>query len=183
MQYILRDNKNSSLCVVSFKINSTYREKVSVIGEYWLPSRWGYPHSSQRGGYPILSNKGYSILPNGGYPIPGQDKEVPPFQVRTGGGDTPIPGHNERYPHLKSGQGVPPSQVRTGGTPIPGQDRGYSGVTTAPSRSVLGQDGGGGYPRTRIAQHVLATRQAVCLLRSGRRTFLFGLFLHSFRWI
>ena len=35
-----------------------------------------------------------------------------------------------------------------------------------------GQDGGGGYPG-RPTEGVLNTRQAVCLLRSRRRTFLF----------
>ena len=35
-----------------------------------------------------------------------------------------------------------------------------------------GQDGGQGYP-VRTTEGVLATRRAVCLLRSGRRTFLY----------
>ena len=50
-------------------------------------------------GYPILLNRGYSHpgSERGVYPIPGQNVDVPPSQVRTGRGEG----------------GIPPSKVRT----------------------------------------------------------------------
>ena len=115
-----------------------------------------------------------------------------PDRGRVGAGTT-IPGQGEVphprsvwgvYPHPSLGwRGVPPSQVR--GTPIQFLDgRGYphpsSGQGGTPGYhlpcpgQVPGQEGGG-VPLTGIAQHVLSTRQAVCLLRSRKRTFLFSI--------
>ena len=83
------------------------------------------------------------------------------------GGGYPHPADHEGYP-LPSQWGYPfPSWWREGvphpswwGTPISGQD---GGMYPHP-RS------GRGVPPTGTAQHVLATRWAVCLLRSRRRT-------------
>ena len=88
---------------------------------------------------------------------------VPPSQVRLG--VTSIVGQDRVYLHPRSGQG---------GTPILGQDwwypypRSRQGGTPPQIRS----QGRAGVPPTGTAQYVLATRRAVCLLRSHRRTFL-----------
>ena len=93
-------------------------------------------------------------------------------------------------PHL-SRQGVPPSFLGGGGvgtpilpdggggiTTIPDQDRGipiqdqHGGGTPCPGQVTGQHGGGGGLLPTGTAQQVLATRWAVCLLSSCRRTFL-----------
>ena len=89
-------------------------------------------------------------LVGGGNPISGPD----------GGGGVPHPADGGTHP--KSGRGypilltgrLPPSKIRTGGTPHPRLD----GVPLPPHPSS--------------AKRACATRRAVCLLRSRRRTFL-----------
>ena len=103
-----------------------------------------------------------------------------------GGRGVPQPGQGRGY------LGYPPGQVRMGaipawgypGTPRPGQDWGYPGYP--PPRPRSGQRVGGTpqdqvrtggippLPRDRTAHGVLDKRRSVCLLRSRRRTFLFG---------
>ena len=105
----------------------------------------GVPCKVQLGGYPARSSQG-GTLP-GGYPA----------------GGYPAGG----YPGM-----VPPSQVRMGvpcGGTLPGGTlQGGTQVWYPPSQ-VRTQ---GGYP-VRTTKGVLTTRQAVCLLHSCRRTFLF----------
>ena len=114
--------------------------------------------STFRGDTPIWLMGGTLFLPDEGrVPHPSQ------------WGGSPILPHQGTTP--RSGQGVLHSMSGWrlwGITPIPAQDRGYPRVP--PSRS--GPRSGQGLPTTGTAQHVLATRQAVCLLRSRRRTFL-----------
>ena len=136
----------------------------------------GVPSQVQLGGVPISHNAlqhypefhGADTWGGGGVPS----------QVQVGGG----------YP-ARSGQGVPCRGIPCLGTPpswpgvscrevpcrgdptwVPTLTGGY------PARGVPhpgpGQDGGGGYP-VRTTEGVLTTRQAVCLLRSRRRTFLY----------
>ena len=151
----------------------------------------GVPHPRSGRGYPISGQGGWGTpwtwdgVPPGpgmGYPpdlgrgTPQTWDRVPPW---TWDGVHP-PQHSKhlicgrRYascvhtgglscyrPHPKDDgrlyfQSVHTSQVRGGGYPIPGPG-GYSGNTPPPDRA---------------AQRVLATRRAVCLLRSRRRTFL-----------
>ena len=81
------------------------------------------------------------------------------------GGDTSF--LDRVYPSMgytQPGQyGVPPSQQRMGYTTQPGQVGGLDGV-------LFSKDFG--IPQGKTAERVLATRQAICLLRS-RRTFLY----------
>ena len=101
------------------------------------------------GGYPARSSREGTLPgPAGGVPCWGGTLPGP-----AGGGTLPrgVPWSGTHPP--------PPGQVRMGGsTPPPGQVRME-----------------GGYPG-RTTEGVLNTRQAVCLLRSRMRTFLFDLF-------
>ena len=65
----------------------------------------------------------------------------------------------------------PPSKV---GTPPPGQLR-MGGTIQGHPRPWPGQDRGRGYPKVFVTPPpaALATRRALCLLRSRRRTFLY----------
>ena len=96
---------------------------------------------------------GYPILPMGGTPIPGQDGGIPPSPVQDGGRGNPL---------LRS---------RMGGVPHP--------------RSGLGSTWGTPHwvPPVERSGHRAATRWAVCLLRSRRRTFLFKQSSACFYWI
>ena len=115
----------------------------------------GYPARSETGemGYP---HPGYPILPDGSTHI--QQWEIP-FQP------------DGRVPTSSLIRGVPLSRD---GVPPPHQAGwGYSGWTgVSPSRDGIS-------PGDRAAQRVLATRRAVCLLRSRRRTFLSPITLTS----
>ena len=115
--------------------------KCFIIHELLFHRRLSFHISGGGGGYPHPTEGGAPSFPMG----------VTPSQVRMGG--TPILGQDMR------------------GTPIQGQDRGYPGVPHPHPGQVPGQDKGGGVPPPGTAQHVLATRRAVCLLRS-HRTFL-----------
>ena len=128
--------------------------------------------------------EGYPIPGPGGYPIPGLDRGrylgYPPVkdwmgyppprpdlgwgwvpgvcpQSKIGWGTTPpVQTWDGGYPQSKIGWGTPPSKIGWG-TPPPGQR--LDGVPPPPS-----------------AKRALATRRAVCLLRSRRRTFLLSMF-------
>ena len=109
---------------------------------------WGggvrHPADGWNGGYPHMADGGYPILPDwGGGCFPGQDGWVPPSQVRMG---VPLV--------YKTGWGYP--SLRLDGVPPP------------PS----GLDGSIPPPPLREWE-TTATQQAVCLLHSRRRTFLF----------
>ena len=132
------------------------------------------------GGYPILGlDGGYiSQIWMGGYPIMLMVGGVP--HPQSGQGEYPIPGQDEGYPgyppeYPHQEDGVPPIS-RVGYYPIsrmgypPHQ---YDGVLPHPGP----RSGQGGTP-TGTAWHVLAMRQAVCLLRSRRRTFLLKIILN-----
>ena len=79
-------------------------------------------------------------------------------------------------PHLRGGGGYPvpslnggtPSQVQMGGTP---SEVWMGGYPPPPSKT------GWSNPPPRSEKRAFATRRAVCLLRSSRRTFLFPRFL------
>ena len=131
-------------------------------------------------GYPILLDGGTHILSNGGgggYPFPSQrGKGVPPSFLM----GTPIQSRRE---------GVPPSQVRKVGYPI--LLMGVPHLDLAWGYSTCQQDGGtpfqvgmgGGRRGTPNWNSIvcIATRQAVCLSRSRRRSFLFCIcFLYKF---
>ena len=137
------------------------------------------PWGTHLGGYPARSSRRGELpcqVRTGGVPWPrGYQGRIPP-QVRTGGVSWPG-GYQGR---------IPPGQVRTGEVPwaggCPGQGVPWLGGLTwpggYPGRVPPGQVGGypaGGYP-VRKTEGVFTTRRAVCLLRSRRRTFLFGLF-------
>ena len=89
-----------------------------------------------------------------------------------GGGGTYLPGRGvPTFPGLDGGVPTFPGLDR-GGTYLPG-----GGVSTwvgnpPPHQGRYPPPHQGRYPPTRTAWHVLATRRAVCLLRSRRRTFL-----------
>ena len=117
----------------------------------------GYPISDlDRGGTPsqVQTGEGYPILLMGGYPIKDQDGGYlgwVPTLSKIGWGTPPIQTWDG---------GVPPSRPGMGGTPI--QD--WMGYPPCPRLD-------GVFPPS--AKQALATRQAVCLLHSRRRTFLF----------
>ena len=99
-------------------------------GSVCLSTPWGrYPHPFWQG-VPLCFLMGVPHLS-----IPGQDRGVPPSQVKMGGspipgqdGGTPIPGQNAAgYPNTRSEWGVSPSQVRMG-VPIPIQVRSQVGM-------------------------------------------------------
>ena len=99
-------------------------------------------------------SRGYPIPGLGGYPVPGLVGYLVPGSRSRG---VPQP-RSRRVPH-----------PRSGGYPIPGPGRGVPGV---PPWTRSGLD--------RTAQQVLATWQAVYLLHSRRRTFLFTIHLDVF---
>ena len=131
----------------------------------------GHPHPANEG-TPILPDGRYPSFPRryphpvltGGYPQSRSGWGVPSSQIRVGGtltweGGTPCPDLRRVTSPSRPGNGVPsPIQTWEGGTPHPGQ---------VPGRGV---------PPTGTALRVLATQQAVSLLRSCRRTFLFALY-------
>ena len=109
------------------------------------------------------------------------------YQVKLGGGTLPGPaggypawgvpcwGYPDRVPPARSGRwgtqvGYPPARSGQGGTL---QGVPYLGTPQPQARS--GRWRGRGYP-VRTTEGVLTTWRAVCLLRSRRRTFLFGIF-------
>ena len=111
---------------------------------------WGVPHPADWGGHP-LSRSGLGGVPQPAEGVPhSADRGVPHSA------DRGYPGRGY-HPH----SWVPPSR----GTPLVGYSpgRGTPQAGVPPSR---------GTPPTRPAQHVLATWQAVCLLRSRKRIFL-----------
>ena len=115
---------------------------------------WGVPPFSIGGGYPsqVRWDGGTPARSNGGeVPWPGLTGGTP---ARSDGG-TPAKG----YP--PAGMGYPPGQVRTGGYPP------LAGGTPCqtPQQGVP--------PWYRTIDGVLDMPRSVCLLRSGRRTFLF----------
>ena len=97
----------------------------------------------------------------------------PSICLSTRGGGTHIPQCFATFPRMPWGS--------RGGVPWPG---GYPGWGGYPGRGGYpgwgGYLAGGGYP-VRTTLGVLATRLAVCLLRSRRRTFLFTLFKNGFK--
>ena len=146
-------------------------------------SRWrGTPSQVWVWGYPIPGLGGGNLVPGfgggtssqvwvgmypipglgGGYPIPGWGGT--PFQVWVG--DIPIPGLGRGTPS-QVWQGTP-SQVWVGRYPIPGPDR-VDGVPL---------------PHTHTsAKRALATRRALCLLRSRKRTFFLVLLSSSYLFL
>ena len=121
-------------------------------------NQWGIPPS-------FLMGAGTPIPPNGGTPILPNVGEVPPSSL------TPW------YPPVRTGWGTP--TIETGWRYLP-----PSGLDGGNPQPPLALDGGTpcqnwmGYPPTpqsgdKAAKRALATRRAVCLLRSRRRTFLF----------
>ena len=121
----------------------------------------GYAHPSQWGRHPILPNgvggRGTQNLPNGGYP----------HLANVGGGTSSSPDRS--YPTWPIGvpQGI--LLVRTGlGSGLHG---------APPSQDWMAHQDWLGVPPPlsgdRATEQGLATRRAVCLLRSRRRTFLF----------
>ena len=115
----------------------------------FLRGRGGYPHPVD-GGYPIQPTGRTLTLPDGGIPILPNGGGVAPF-FPTGG--TPLGWWTGWVLPLQNWMGYPPP---------PNQD--WMGVPP-PSQS-----------EERAAEWALATRWAVCLLRSRRRTFLLILF-------
>ena len=117
-----------------------------------------------------MGQGGYPDPPPGGYPDPpgGVPGQVPPRGDTRSGTPPGVPG-----PPPPGGVPGPP----TGGYPDP--PRGYPvrypprGGTQVGQQKEYSLHGGGGYPG-RTTEGVLTTRRAVCLLRSRRRTFLFG---------
>ena len=142
-------------------------------------SGWGVPHPSM-GLYPI-PGWGYPLTRSGQEvgtpsPQPSQDRGVP--HPRTGGnpshgGGTPSQdGWYPEVPPARSNGGYP-SQERgvPWGTPWPDQDKGIPHprmVPWYPPPPILGW--GTPPPPHRTMEGVCATRRAVCLLRSSRRT-------------
>ena len=98
---------------------------------------------------------------DGGYPLPRSRQGGTPFQVQVGWRGTPSQVWMGGVPHPADGYPLPAWE---GGNPPPGK-----GVPPP----------GKGVPPPPPAQCVLAMRRAVCLLRSRRRTFLFGISYHS----
>ena len=114
-------------------------------------------------GVPTLGGRGYPPRPGpeGGEPTLAGGTYLGQVQMGGGtypgwggGGYLPWPGPDRGIPTLAGGTYL--GQVQTGGT--------YLGP------------GEGGYPKVGTPVQGLATRQAVCLLRSRRRTFLFLLY-------
>ena len=120
----------------------------------------------------VLTRVCPSVCPQGGYPYPIMLCNISQNAM----GQTPGGGYPARssrggggYPARSSrGGGGVPCQVQLGGGTLLG---GYSGREPPPARS--GWEGG--YP-VRTTEGVVTTRQAVCLLRSCRRTFLLRYF-------
>ena len=133
---------NVDVTVLRFSNVSRIKQKVITAR---IPKGWGR-YCFHRCLSIHISGVGYPLPSWWGYPILPNGGCTPSFKM---GG----------YPHPRSGQGWTPSKVRTGGT---------SPSSLGP-RSRWG--GGWGVPLTGTAQHLLATRWAVCLLRSRRRTF------------
>ena len=110
--------------------------------------------------------------PEGGWTLPGPARGVP----CPGTGGT-LPGVPWRGVPCR---GVPrsgiPGQVRTGGTLLGEYPARVPWSGTPPPPGQIRIEGEGGYPG-RTTEGVLNTRQAVCLLCSRRRTFLFKTFL------
>ena len=150
-----------------------------------LPGGGRYPGQVHMGG--TLARQGYSsqVQTGGGYPSqvqmeggnPARSRWGYPGQVQTGGG----------YPSQVQ-MGVPWPGLDEGGTPArsrwgyPGQVqmRGVPQGTPPPEMGYPPSGPGMGYPPPpQLGQQkgVLATRQAVCLLSSRRRNFLFSFFL------
>ena len=123
-----------------------YRPHSEGIGKVLFSQMSVCPHLV--GGYPIWLTGRYPYLPDGGYPHPSRQ------------GGYPHPRSGQGVHHPRSGQEVPLSQVRMGG-----------GGTAFP-QSKSGPRSGWRGTLTGTTQHVLATRWAVCFLRSRRRTFL-----------
>ena len=121
-----------------------------------------HPHPGGGGGYPSPRFFPRSFL--GRYPSPGLGVPHPWWGI-------PIPGQKGMGCSQPGQDGVPPSQDWGNPLPQPGQD----GVPP-------GQDWGTPLPPplNRTAERVLATRRAVCLLRSRRRTLLSSRSLVSF---
>ena len=137
-----------------------------------LRSDWGEPHPrSGQGGYTIPGLDGRVPYPADGVPHPRSGWGVP--HSRSGLG-YPILGL-DGVPHPKSGWGVSPSQTGWG-TPCPRLD-GYPQSKTGWGTPCPRLDGvfpiqnwmGYPLPHPRLD----AMQQAVCLLHSCRRTFLF----------
>ena len=131
--------------------------------------RWLYcyrPHPKDRGRYCFQFVSSHLHGGDRGHPIPGPDKGYPILLMG-------------EYPHLRSGWGVTPSCWQ-GGTPNPrsgqGSTLGYPIKTEWGVPPFPGLDGV--LPPSPIWRQIsivstLATRRAVCLLRSRRKTFLF----------
>ena len=125
--------------------------------------------------------------PFGGVPWPGQDDGYP-GQVRMGypgqGWGIPWPGMG--YPKPGTGYLHPEmgySLARDGVSPWQGMGYHQPGWGTPPIQRWGTPWPGMGYPQDRTTDGVLDTRQAVCLLRSRRRTVLcYCWFSHS-RWL
>ena len=126
-------------------------------------SCWGVPSSpGPGGGYPIH-------LMGGG----GTSSQIQAWGTNPADGGYPIQLMGVRQ------QGVPPSREYPPAGGIP-SGRGYPQQGyPSPGRGYPPPQQG--VPPTRAAWRVLATRRAVCLLRSRRRTFLFFLYFWTFK--
>ena len=176
----MRDINCLGIAVLRFSSTPDYRTHPKDGGRYcfqFTPRRGG--------GYPIWLTQW-----TGGYPIPDLDREISCPRSRWGvphprlGWEVPHLADGGAYPHLRSGLGgvchprsgwlgVPhpadggtPSKIRMGVTPPRQQDwvappphQGLNGDPLPPSGD-------------RSPKRALATRRAVCLLRSRRSTFL-----------
>ena len=127
----------------------------------------------------------------GSYPIPGLARGGTPSQVWPGG--YPIPGlAGGGVPHPSLGRGYPGYPPTRSGWGPPGPGTGYPpdlGQSTPQTwdRIPPPPDLGWGTPPLptrsgldRAAQRVLATRRAMCLLRSRRRTFLLAFLMTTY---
>ena len=151
---------------------------------------WGNP-TLPDGGYPILPHEGVPILPDGGNPILPDEGVTPSFLIKDYphlvdfdwmgypplglDGVPPLVGTGWRYPSPNwDWMEVPPPHQDWLEYPLPHQD--WVGVPHCwdwmgvPHPSLSGD---------RAAERALATRPAVCLLRSRRRTFLLFAFYTS----
>ena len=120
-----------------------------------------------------------SSHPVGGVPQPGPSPRqegtpfqsqgwVPPFSPNKG---VPLSSPDWGGTPIQSQGGIPPSSPDRGGTPIQSQ----WGIMEYPPPPQQDRMGVPPPPGHTVTHRVLATRRAVCLLRSRRRTFLFHL--------
>ena len=132
---------------------------------------WGVPHP--RSGQDVSDPRSGWGVPHprsgwGGYSIPGPDRGGTPCQVWMRGAPHPADGG---YPIQDQDRGTPHPRL---GTPSK-TGWGNSFQSRTGWGTPLMQDWMGYHPPSPSANRALATRRAVCLLRSRRRTFFFVL--------